>query len=108
MLSSLEPIAVSYPCWLIVRSAHLETRTGLGLALSHQLAALSPGRLILAVRSLAGGTAALESILKTRPGTTIDVWELDLSSAKSIKAFARRAEKDLGKIDVLFNNAGYV
>ncbi len=71
-----------------------------------KLAEMSPGKLILAVRSLPGGRAAMEEILKAYPGTVMDVWELDLGQTEKVKDFPRTAEKELDKVDVLFNNAG--
>ena len=52
------------------------------------------------------GAEALDKILSESPGTRADVWELDLTKYSSIKAFAKRAEKDLGTVDLLMNNAG--
>lgn len=36
------------------------------------------------------------------------MWELDLASFASVKAFAVRAERELERVDVAFLNAGYV
>ncbi|CAD6574708.1 MAG: hypothetical protein TREMPRED_001208 [Tremellales sp. Tagirdzhanova-0007] len=80
--------------------------SGIGFETAHQLAALSPSRLILASRSLAGGAEALRSVLSKYPMATVDVWELDLGDWKSVKAFAERAQKELEKVDLLINNAG--
>ena len=54
------------------------------------------------------GAEALDQILKESPGTKVDVWELDLAKYSSIKALAQRAEKELGMVDLLMNNAGWV
>ena len=39
-------------------------------------------------------------------GTNVTSMQLDVSDANSIKSFAAKLEKDVGKIDVLVNNAG--
>ncbi len=37
--------------------------------------------------------------------TAVDVWELDLGSYASVRAFASRAEQELDRLDVLVDNA---
>ena len=60
----------------------------------------------LAVRSLARGQIAAESITKsTGRGGVVEVWELDLASYASVKALAARAEVELERLDVVVANA---
>jgi NAD(P)-dependent dehydrogenase (short-subunit alcohol dehydrogenase family) len=72
------------------------------------MTALHPDHLILAVRDPSTATDAFQDIVKRAPkGVKIDLWELNLSSFESVKAFAKRCES-LPRVDVLINNAGYV
>jgi NAD(P)-dependent dehydrogenase (short-subunit alcohol dehydrogenase family) len=76
---------------------------GIGLAAAHQLAALEPELLILACRNVKTGDAALASVLKQSPSLNAAVWELDLASFASVKAFAGRAN-ELDRLDVAILN----
>ncbi|BEJ11562.1 hypothetical protein CspHIS471_0200220 [Cutaneotrichosporon sp. HIS471] len=80
--------------------------SGIGLAAAHLLAALEPDMLILACRNIKTGDAALASVLKQWPNVNAAVWELDLASFESVKAFAMRANDELGRIDLAILNAG--
>lgn len=80
--------------------------TGIGFETTHQLAALNPAKLILACRSLSSCREALNSVLSKYPKINADVWELDLGDWSSVKSFAERAGKELGKVDLLISNAG--
>lgn len=72
------------------------------------MTALSPERLILAVRNPETATQAFEDVLQRAPkGVKVDLWQLDLSSFESVKSFAKQCQS-LPRIDVLINNAGYV
>ena len=84
--------------------------TGANAGLGYQ-AALSfvrqgAAKVVLACRSKARGDAAAASIAKEsgRPGVA-EVWDLDLGSYASVKAFAKRAE-GLDRIDAVVENAG--
>lgn len=81
---------------------------GIGLAAAHQLAALEPGMLILACRNIKTGDAALASVLQQSPNANVAVWELDLASFASVKAFAQRANDELDRVDLAILNAGCV
>ncbi|CAK9783091.1 NAD(P)-binding protein [Cutaneotrichosporon oleaginosum] len=80
--------------------------SGIGLAAAHQLAALEPDHLILACRNIKTGEAALASVCKQSPHVNAAVWELDLASFASVKAFAERANTELDRVDVAILNAG--
>ena len=82
------------------------SNTGLGLEAARHFARLGATKVVLAVRSLARGQAAAESIAdSTGRRDTIEVWELDLASYASVKAFAVRAEDELERLDVVVANA---
>jgi NAD(P)-dependent dehydrogenase (short-subunit alcohol dehydrogenase family) len=83
--------------------------TGLGLEAARSFVRLDAARVILAVRSLTKGEAAVRDIetstVNHKKGV-VEAWELDLASYSSIEVFARRAEDELEQIDVLVANAG--
>lgn len=88
---------------------------GLGLEAAKSIYAMNPARSVLAVRSVSKGEDAKRAILfsttkevslgQDRGETKLEVWELDLASFKSVKAFAERCINDLDRLDVLLNNA---
>lgn len=80
---------------------------GLGKESAKHIARLGASKVIIACRSKSKGNQAkaeIESSVRCSPDV-IEVWELDLESASSIKAFVDRANK-LPRLDVLLNNAG--
>jgi len=88
--------------------------TGLGLEAARHFLTLNVSHLILAVRDPAKGAAAKASLLQqansnpTSPHntTTIEIWDLDLSSYASVQAFAARVTSTLPRIDAVLLNAG--
>ena len=63
-------------------------------------------KVIIAVRSLEKGDAAKKSIEESTGRTgVVDVWQLDLASYESVKAFAKRAQS-LKRLDTIIENAG--
>ncbi|KAK6227395.1 short-chain dehydrogenase [Colletotrichum tabaci] len=79
---------------------------GIGLEAVKHLVTLGASRVIIAVRSVQKGEAAKCEIEKTTGITGVaDVWQLDMASIASIRAFAERAKRDLERIDALVENA---
>jgi NAD(P)-dependent dehydrogenase (short-subunit alcohol dehydrogenase family) len=80
--------------------------TGLGLEAAVKYAALGAAKVILGVRNLDKGAAA-KATIESRTGRKdcIEVWELDMMSYDSVKAFAKRVEA-LDHLDVAILNAG--
>ncbi|GKT49708.1 short-chain dehydrogenase cctT [Colletotrichum spaethianum] len=78
---------------------------GLGLTCAGQLLNHDLSRLIIAVRSVEKGEAAAKTLREKHPAATIEVWTLDMSSYKSVQAFADRCST-LSRIDVVILNAG--
>lgn len=59
------------------------------------------------MRSLSKGESAKASIeASTGRAGVAEVWHLDLSSFDSVKSFAKRADRELERIDVVMENAG--
>jgi len=83
------------------------SNTGLGLEAVRHYVSLNASRVILAVRSLSKGETAKASVEASTGRTGIaEVWALDLSSFDSVRAFAKRADKELERIDAVVENAG--
>jgi retinol dehydrogenase-12 len=83
------------------------SNTGLGLEAARHLSRLNAALIILAVRNKDKGEGARKSILSStgRADTSIEVWELDMQSYDSIRAFCARANK-LPRLDAILENAG--
>lgn len=80
---------------------------GLGYEAAKHFVQLGATRVILAVRSTSKGATAQESIeAETGRKGVAEVWPLDLASNDSIRAFAKRANDELDRIDVVLENAG--
>jgi retinol dehydrogenase 12 len=79
---------------------------GLGLEAARHITALKAAKVILACRNTEKAEAAKASIEEsTGVKGVVEVWQLDLASHDSVKAFAERA-KGLPRLDVLLQNAG--
>ena len=83
------------------------SNTGLGLEAARHFSCLNAALIILAVRNHAKGEAAKRSILAgtCRAETSIEVWDLDMQSYDSIKAFCAKANQ-LRRLDAVLENAG--
>lgn len=82
------------------------SNNGIGLEAAKHLVNLGASRVIIAVRSTERGEAAKTNIeAATGSKGVVDVWLLDMASVNSIRAFAKRAESELERIDALVENA---
>ncbi|KAL2683004.1 hypothetical protein Neosp_007466 [[Neocosmospora] mangrovei] len=81
------------------------SNVGLGFECARQLLALNLSHLIVAVRSQARGDAAAKRLQDEFPHAKIEVSLVDMSSYKSIQAFAKRCES-LPRLDIAILNAG--
>jgi len=80
---------------------------GLGFETVKHLVQLKPLKVILACRNTEAGQRAKQDIqAATNCLGVAEVWSLDLASYASVKAFAGRASKELGRIDGLIESAG--
>ncbi|KAL8907389.1 MAG: hypothetical protein Q9207_001439 [Kuettlingeria erythrocarpa] len=82
------------------------SNTGLGLEAARHITRLGASRVILAVRNTEKGERAKASIEESTSRTgVVDVWQVDLTSHKSVQDFAHRA-RQLPRLDVVVANAG--
>ncbi len=79
--------------------------TGLGLETARALAG-SGALVVLAVRNLEKGQAALEAIQADHGAASLELLELDLASLDSIRGAAAELAERFERIDLLINNAG--
>ncbi|MEU9809065.1 SDR family NAD(P)-dependent oxidoreductase [Mycobacterium sp. NPDC050853] len=79
--------------------------TGLGLETARALAGAG-AQVVLAVRDLEKGAAAVDEIKKTAPEGNLALQRLDLSSLADIKSAAGQLSTEYPQIDLLINNAG--
>lgn len=101
--------------WTAVKFVYLELSAddkfvAIQLACAVHLARLNPARLILAVRNLEKGEKARQTVLDSKgvslSPSAVEVWHLDLDSAKGVQAFADKCNNELERLDVLIENAG--
>ncbi len=76
---------------------------GIGLEICRQLAQLQ-NQVVLTARDEAKGKAACAKLAAS--GLDVIFHPLDVANDASIADFRRYAEKDLGRCDILINNAG--
>ncbi|MEU4704324.1 oxidoreductase [Nonomuraea dietziae] len=77
--------------------------SGIGYVTARELARRG-AHVVLACRSPERGRDALDRLLTEAPGSRAELRRLDLSSLESVRSFA--AGWDLGRLDLLINNAG--
>ncbi|EJD41522.1 NAD(P)-binding protein [Auricularia subglabra TFB-10046 SS5] len=90
------------------------SNVGLGKESVKHFLRLNAEHVIMAVRSPSKGEAARAEILSDKAlvshranlDAAVSVWELDLSSYASVRAFAQRAASNLERLDVAVLNAG--
>lgn len=79
--------------------------TGLGLETAKALAAKG-AHVVLAVRNLDKGKAAVDWIARSAPTADLELQQLDLGSLASVRAAADDLKGKFDRIDLLINNAG--
>ena len=91
------------------QSGRVAVVTGANTGIGYQTAAVlaySGAHVVLAVRDLAKGNAALARIVAASLKADVTLQELDLSSLASVRAAAAVLRKTYLRIDLLINNAG--
>lgn len=81
--------------------------SGLGKETAKHIARLGATKIILGCRSISKGESAAAEIQSAVHCSSdiLEVWQLDLESPDSVKAFVDRVDK-LPRLDVVINNAG--
>jgi NAD(P)-dependent dehydrogenase (short-subunit alcohol dehydrogenase family) len=79
--------------------------TGIGYCIAQGLARAG-FRIVIACRSGPLAQTGLERLRAEFPATPIEERRLDLADLDSVRAFVAEASRELGRIDVLVNNAG--
>ncbi|KAI9284606.1 hypothetical protein BC943DRAFT_360955 [Umbelopsis sp. AD052] len=80
---------------------------GIGLEAARHYVQLNAKKVILAVRNLAAGNDAKNSIEEsTKRLDVVEVWDLDMSTSDSVQAFVQRVTTELPRLDVAALNAG--
>lgn len=79
--------------------------SGLGLETTRALAGKGAA-VILAVRNLEKGQAAIDDIRTESPDANLELLQLDLSSLDSIRSAAEQLKSRFDRVDLLINNAG--
>jgi NAD(P)-dependent dehydrogenase (short-subunit alcohol dehydrogenase family) len=79
--------------------------SGIGYETARALAE-KKAAVILAVRNLEAGQAAVDRIKSSVPSANLETMHLDLSSLASVRSFAEDFPKKHQKLDLLINNAG--
>lgn len=79
--------------------------SGIGYVTARELARRG-ARVVLACRSEARGTAAVERLVGEVPGAEVEFVRLDLGDLASVRQFAATYEQGHGRLDLLINNAG--
>lgn len=101
-------LPISQPPANIADATYVVTgaNTGIGLECAKHLVQMGVAHVVLAVRSVERGEAALQTI-ETSTGRrgVCEVWPLDLASFDSVEAFAKRLDT-LPRLDALLQNAG--
>jgi NAD(P)-dependent dehydrogenase (short-subunit alcohol dehydrogenase family) len=91
------------------------SNTGIGLETTRHAVSLGASRIIMGVRSISKGEKAREDILSKIPAdksakSSIEVWQLDMSSFQSVMAFVHRLKEYVShpgnRIDTAILNAG--
>lgn len=89
--------------------------TGLGLEAARHFVRLNARKVILGCRDLQKGNAAKQDIERTQQplngsssafADVIEIWQVQLQSFDSVKAFCHRAAHTLDRLDIVVENAG--
>ncbi|MER6009674.1 oxidoreductase [Streptomyces bluensis] len=79
--------------------------SGIGYVTARELARRG-ARVVLACRSEARGTAAVERLAGEVPGAEVEFVRLDLGDLASVRQFAATYDQEHRRLDLLINNAG--
>ena len=81
------------------------SNSGLGFEAARVLSKKG-GTIVMAVRSLEKGNAAVAKIVQENPDAKLECIQLDLSDLESVNEFAKEFKQKYNRLDILINNAG--
>lgn len=99
------PLTIPIPDLTGTRAVVTGGSDGIGLGIATKLAAAG-AEVVLPVRNLAKGEAALAAIRSTTPSARLSLRSLDLSSLESVAALSETLRAEGEPINLLINNAG--
>ncbi len=99
------PIDITIPDLSGKRAVITGASDGIGLGIAARLAAAG-AEVILPVRNLAKGEAAVSTIVAVSPAANVSLRQLDLSSLASVAALGETLRAEGDPIHILINNAG--
>lgn len=67
---------------------------------------MNVGTLIMGCRSVSKGEAAKREIIGKGSRADVQVWEVDMASYSSVRAFASRISRECQRVDAVLANAG--
>ncbi|TFK23416.1 short-chain dehydrogenase [Coprinopsis marcescibilis] len=82
--------------------------TGIGFEAAKHFARMKPGKLIIACRNTAKGSAAVAKIKEETGFDRIEIRTVDLSNFSSVTEFCNTLQKEEERLDLLVANAGMV
>ncbi|GAA2727360.1 SDR family oxidoreductase [Cellulomonas aerilata] len=99
------PLDITVPTLTGKRAVVTGASDGIGLRIATALAAAG-AELVLPVRDLGKGGAALTAIRATAPAATVSLHPMDLASLESVATFGDALRREGDPVHLLINNAG--
>ncbi|QTE30987.1 SDR family oxidoreductase [Pengzhenrongella sicca] len=99
------PLDITIPNLTGTRAVLTGGSDGIGLRIATRLAAAG-ATLVLPVRNLPKGEAAIATIRETVPSAAVSLHPMDLASLESVAAFGETMRREGSPIHLLINNAG--
>jgi len=93
----------------VLNKVAVVTGANAGIGFQTTLSLLGMGaRVVMACRSMDKAMQAQRELLAEVPGADTVIIPLDLSEPESVREFSRRFAREIGRLDLLVNNAGIV
>jgi NAD(P)-dependent dehydrogenase (short-subunit alcohol dehydrogenase family) len=99
------PLDISVPSLTGMRAVLTGGSDGIGLRIATRLAAAGAD-VVLPVRNLRRGEAAVATIRETVPAASVSLHQIDLASLDSVAAFGETLRGTGDPVHLLINNAG--
>lgn len=99
------PLDITVPRLIGTRAVLTGGSDGIGLRIATRLAAAGAD-VVLPVRNLSKGEAAVATIRATVPAASVSLYQMDLASLESVAAFGEALRGEGNPVHLLINNAG--